>query len=217
MKVFFPFKCSDVFASACDKTQRPKISTTKHTEESVTLTKFKGKLGYISHQEQSCHQVKERMPWADPGPRIQMCHFTMGLSPTGPERRCPSLHHCLWALILPCPCTHTGQKCPEKPPNQGSTYSSPRRMTGQVTILKVLGQGPHSWPGWWHLHTWAHLANTQGTQSYPWQSRGTKISQALKEGMIKISFLKNRERGKRRFQEKIIFIWQEMEVLSSEK
>lgn len=96
--------------------QRLKISTIKHTEERVTLTKFKEKLGYISHQEQSCHQATERVPRAYPGSRIQMCTFMMGLSPAGPEGTLP----------IPSPLSagpgpalslhHTGQKCPAHTP-----------------------------------------------------------------------------------------------------
>lgn len=227
MKVFFPFKCVGIFASACDKMQRLKISTTMHTEQRVTLTEFKGKPGYISHQEQSCHRVKERVPRADPGARISMCDFTMGLRPTVPGRALLILHHRLRAQALPSACTHTGQKCPPrtpglarglvrlclsvetrpglkeltspldspapisssafapststgtstsptqarkgshtpgKPPNQSSTYSAPRR-TGQVTMLKALGQEQHSLPGWRLLHTCSppgqHAGNTK--------------------------------------------------------
>lgn len=58
-----------------------------------------------------------------------------------------------------------GSHTSEKPPNQSSIYSSSRRTTGQVTILKALGQGPHSLPGGWLLHTCSppcqHTGNTK--------------------------------------------------------
>lgn len=222
------------------------------------MTEFKGKLGYISHQEQSCHQVKERVPQADPGSRIQNPNvpFYDGLKPYWTWRDAAHSFPTVYRA-LPCPAPTLAKNALHSlgltggqsdcafqwqlrlglkeltPPldspapisfsafaDSTSTGTSIRNKPGKGhTHLKnlqtkaVLTPHPEGWQGRWpYWRSWgrghtpgladgfctpaAYLASTQGTQSHPWQSRGTKISQALKEGMIKMSFLNKREGGK---------------------